>query len=321
MSRNLVEVKNLKKYFAQKSGFFVGKALVRAVDGIDLSIKKGETVGLVGESGCGKTTAARTILRLLDPTEGQILFDGTDLVTLNNREMRKMRKDMQMVFQDPFSSLNPVMTVGAMVGRPLAIHGVAARDERHMVVAEMLEKVGLSPKHASRFPHEFSGGQRQRIAIARALIINPRFLVLDEPTSALDVSVQGQVLNLLKALGREYGLTFLFVSHNLSVIRYMSDRINVMYVGKILESGHKEVFEDPTHPYSKALFSAIPLPDPKAKSKAKRFVLSGDVPSPVNPPKGCRFHPRCPDAKNRCGKEEPKLVDLGNEHFVACHFD
>jgi len=316
---SFLEVKGLKKYFPIKGGV-LSRAVgyVRAVDGVNFCIEEGETLGLVGESGCGKTTVGRTILRLIEPTEGEIYFDGQDLMKLDEKRMREIRRKMQIVFQDPFASLNPRMTVKRIVGEPLVINHLAKGAKLNRRVLALLERVGLKPEHMNRYPHEFSGGQRQRIGIARALALNPKFIVLDEPTSALDVSVQAQALNLLEDLQQEMGLTYLFVSHDLSVIKHVSDHVAVMYVGKLVETGPiQEVFRHPMNPYTKALFSAVPIPDPERKRK--RIILTGDVPSPINPPSGCRFHPRCPQAMPKCKEKEPPLVDMGNGHCVACH--
>jgi len=314
----IVRVEKLKKYFLIYGGVIkkpVG--YVRAVDEVSMTINKKETIGLVGESGCGKTTLGRTIGKLLEPDGGKIYFKGVDITHMKDREFRKFRRYIQMVFQDPFASLNPRMTIKDIIGEPLKIHERIKGKELEERVLELLEVVGLKKEHLYRYPHEFSGGQRQRTNIARALSLNPDFIILDEPTSALDVSVQAQILNLLKDLQAEFGLTYLFISHDLSVVDYMSDRIAVMYLGKIIEIGDAEkVIEDRAHPYTKALFDSVPIPDPKLKKK--RRVLSGDVPSPINPPSGCRFHPRCPYAEEICMKEEPQL--MGNEkHMVACH--
>jgi len=320
MGGQLIEVKGLKKYFPIKGGVFQRvTGFVRAVDGVSFNIKQGDIFGLVGESGCGKTTLGRTCLRLVEPTSGEINFEGFDLLNLNLNEMQKVRRDMQMVFQDPFSSLHPRKMVKDIVGEGLVIHGLAKGPELQEKVLQTLEKVGLKKEHLYRYPHEFSGGQRQRIGIARALILNPKLIVLDEPTSALDVSVQAKILNLLLKLQKDLSLTYLFISHNLSVIEYMSDRIAVMYVGKIVEMGTKvELFEEPLHPYTKALFSAIPIPDPDFKHE--KIILKGDVPSPLNPPSGCRFHPRCPYSRPSCEENEPELINVGNGHLVACPF-
>ena len=317
--QTLLEVKDLKKWFPITGGILsrvVGN--VQAVDGVSFDIKKGETFGLVGESGCGKTTTGRMILRLIEPTSGSVVFEGVDILGLKGEAMRRMRREMQIIFQDPYASLNPRMTVGDIIGEPLEIHGVARGKEKEKRVSQLLERVHLRPGHARRFPHEFSGGQRQRIGIARALALNPKLIICDEPVSALDVSIQSQVLNLLKELQAEFGLTYLFIAHGLHVVKHVSDRVGVMYLGKMVEVADSDgLFGSPQHPYTEALLSAIPIPDPTAKRE--RIVLQGDVPSPVNPPTGCRFNTRCPYAMEVCRQVEPKLTDLGNGHMVACH--
>lgn len=314
---SLLDVEGLSKYFVY--GNMLQRIIVKAVDGVDLSIQKGETLGLVGESGCGKTTVARTILGLIKPTSGKIVFENHELSRLNKREMMKLRREMQMVFQDPFSSVDPRMTVEKIVSEPLVTHTKLKGAELRDRVSHLLEVVGLRPDHLRRYPHEFSGGQRQRIAIARALALNPKFLILDEPTSSLDVSVQAQILNLLRELQRTHDLTYLFISHNLSVVHYMSDRICVMYLGKVVEDGPVySVFNDPKHPYTQALISAIPAA--QTERVRKEVLISGDVPSPVNPPSGCRFRTRCPLTADLCAAEEPLLTKIAGDREVACHF-
>lgn len=318
MTAPLVEINNLKKYFPKKKGLF-GKntTFVKAVDDISFSIKKGETLGLVGESGCGKSTTGRMIMKLLDATEGKIFFEGKDITHLNDDEIRSMRKDFQMVFQDPYASLNPRLKVGEIIEEPLLIHGYP-KDKLKERVEYLLEVVGLSAYHADRYPHEFSGGQRQRIGIARALAINPKLIVADEPVSALDVSIQSQILNLLKDLQEEFGLTYLFIAHDLSVVEHISDRVGVMYLGKIVELTDKEtLYRNPLHPYTKALMSAVPIPDPTIKRE--RIILKGDIPSPSNPPSGCTFHTRCPFAMEQCKLDVPALQEVEEGHFVSCH--
>ncbi len=319
---DLLEVRDLYKYFPINAGVFsrhVGD--VKAVDGVDFSIRSGDTLGLVGESGSGKTTAGRVVLRLLPATKGQVLFEGTDIGELGREEMRKLRKSMQIIFQDPYASLNPRMTVGDIVGEPLRIHDLAKGKEAETRVQELLRLVGLQPYHANRYPHEFSGGQRQRIGIARALAVSPKFIVADEPVSALDVSIQAQVINLLQDLQAQFGLTYLFIAHDLSVVRHISTRVAVMYVGKIVEIADRDdLYENPLHPYTQALLSAIPIPDPAIESRRKRIIISGDIPSPVNPPSGCRFHTRCPIAFDRCKVEVPPLRSYAPNHVAACHW-
>ncbi|WP_322815017.1 dipeptide ABC transporter ATP-binding protein [Chloroflexus sp.] len=316
----LLEVRNLKKYFPIKGGFLRRTvAEVRAVDDVSFTVKRGETLGLVGESGCGKTTTGRTVLRLERATAGEVIFEGQDVMRASGRTMKALRRDMQIIFQDPYASLDPRITIGESVAEGLVIHGIGTPAERRERVREVLAKVGLSASHMSRFPHEFSGGQRQRIGIARALIMEPKLIVCDEPVSALDVSIQSQVLNLLRSLQREFGLTYLFIAHNLAVVEHISDRVGVMYLGKMVElTTSDELFREPLHPYTKALISAIPNPNPFAKRE--RIVLQGDVPSPINPPSGCRFHPRCWIAKSICKEQEPVFEEKRKGHWVSCHF-
>lgn len=317
-NENLLVVDNLKKYFPIKGGIIQREvARVHAVDGVSFAIKKGETLGLVGESGCGKSTAGRVILRLLEPTAGKVHFEGVDVFELDKGEIRSLRRDMQIIFQDPYGSLNPRMTVGNIVGEGLAIHGLASGAKKESEVKRLLEVVGLQPHHMRRYPHEFSGGQRQRVGIARALAVNPKFIVCDEPVSALDVSIQAQVINLLEDLQKEFALTYLFIAHNLNVVEHVSNRVAVMYLGKIVEIAERSsIYESPKHPYTQALLSAVPIPDPEVKRD--RILLQGDVPSPINPPTGCHFHPRCPQRMDICDKEEPPLTDLGGGHMGAC---
>jgi peptide/nickel transport system ATP-binding protein/oligopeptide transport system ATP-binding protein len=317
---NLVEVKNLVKYYPVLGGVFRRVvAHVQAVDGVSFDIKEGETLGLVGESGCGKSTVGHTIIRLLEHTSGEVLFKGENVFGLKGSALKEMRRNMQIIFQDPYASLDPRLPIGESIAEGLKIHHIGSNKDRFNMVLDIMHKVGLEDYHATRYPHEFSGGQRQRIGIARALILRPKFLVLDEPVSALDVSVQAQVLNLLKDLQREFGLTYLFVAHNLGVVEHISDRVAVMYLGKIVEiTSREELFRNPMHPYTKALLSAIPAPIPGQKKE--RIILQGDVPSPLNPPMGCRFHPRCPWARVDCSETDPHLRELSSGHRVACHY-
>jgi len=317
----LLEVRNLVKHFRVAGGLFGGRSgLIRAVDGVSFELRRGETLGLVGESGCGKTTTGRCILQLERPTSGEVIFEGRDLTRLGEDELRAVRRKMQVIFQDPYSSLNPRMTVGQIIAEPLAVHGIVTeRRSRAQRMRDLLSHVGLLPQHADRYPHQLSGGQRQRVGIARALAVEPALIICDEPVSALDVSIQAQIINLLEDLQAQFGLTYLFVAHDLSVVRHISDRVAVMYLGKIVEiTDRKSLYDVPLHPYTKALLSAVPIPDPVLEAQRERVVLGGEVPSPLNPPPGCVFHPRCPIAVDRCRREVPELREIRAGHRAAC---
>jgi oligopeptide transport system ATP-binding protein len=319
VSEPLLQVKGLKKYFPITGGVF-GKKIseVKAVDDVTFTVYKGETLGIVGESGCGKSTTGRMLLRLIEPTEGSIVFEGKEVTKLSKSELRKMRRDMQMIFQDPFASLNPRHTVEKILEEPLVVHGIGSKEERKKRVQEMLEVVGLGRYHAKRYPHQFSGGQRQRIGIARVLMTNPKLIIADEPVSALDVSIQAQVLNLLEDLQKEFGLTYIFIAHDLGVVRHISDRVGVMYLGRLVElADSDQLYESPKHPYTKALLSAVPIPDPEYKKESQ--LLSGDLPNPANPPQGCAFHTRCSACMDICKQKRPEMKEVEKGHYVACH--
>jgi oligopeptide transport system ATP-binding protein len=320
---HLLEIRNLKMWFPITQGLILQRQVgwVKAVDDISFFVRRGETLGLVGESGCGKSTTGRAILQLYRPTAGEVLFDNKDLTTMKGGQLRRMRREMQMIFQDPYASLNPRMTVGSIIAEPLEIHNLARGREKQERVQELLRLVGLNPYFANRYPHEFSGGQRQRIGIARALAVQPSFIVCDEPISALDVSIQAQIINLLEELQGQFALTYLFIAHDLAVVRHISDRVAVMYLGKLVEVTTRDLlYERPLHPYTRALLSAVPVPDPAQEKKRTRIILTGDVPSPVNPPTGCRFHTRCPFARDNCRVDEPPLNQVEPDHWVACHY-
>jgi peptide/nickel transport system ATP-binding protein len=314
----LIEVEHLVKYFPVRTGLLKREsAWLQAVDDVSFSVKKGETLGLVGESGCGKTTVGRSILRLVEPTRGSVRYEGREIIHLKGQELKEIRRNMQIIFQDPYASLDPRMQVGDSLTEGLRIHKIGTRQDHQEISVELLKKVGLEEYHARRYPHEFSGGQRQRIGIARALALRPKFIVADEPVSALDVSIQAQILNLMKELQKEFELTYLFIAHNLSVVEHISDRVAVMYLGKIVEMAKRdELYRNPLHPYTQALMSAIPIPDPSQRKK--RIILTGDVPSPLHPPKGCRFHPRCPVVMEQCSHQEPELKQVNSDHIVSC---
>lgn len=315
----LLQVKNLKKFFSKGGGFLGGPLMVtKAVDDVTFNIAKGETFGLVGESGCGKSTTGRTIIRLYEPTDGSIVFDGSDITKLSEKQLLPYRKEIQMIFQDPYASLNPRMTVSDIIGEAMDIHNLAKGKERAEIIGNLLNRVGLKPEHASRYPHEFSGGQRQRIGIARALAVQPKFIICDEPISALDVSIQAQVVNMLEDLQEEFGLTYLFIAHDLSMVKHISNKLGVMYLGQLVETGDaSELYKNPQHPYTQALLSAIPVPNPR--SDKHRIMLEGDVPSPINPPSGCRFRTRCKYCMAKCSEVDPKLQEIAPGHFVSCH--
>ena len=323
MTQPLLKLEGLKKHFPTTTGgaFSKVKGTVKAVDGIDLEINAGQTIGLVGESGCGKTTAGRTILKLYEPTEGKIIFEGEDLAPLSPKKMKPYRAQMQMIFQDPFASLNPRQTVGSLIAAPFQIQGITPEGGIVEEVQRLMKRVGLNPEHINRYPHEFSGGQRQRIGVARAIALKPKLIVADEPVSALDVSIQAQVVNLLEDLQQEFNMAYIFVAHDLSVVQHISDRVIVMYLGKVMEEADKvDLFSHPRHPYTKALLSAVPVPDPKIGRARERIILQGDLPSPVNPPAGCVFNTRCWKAQDRCRTEVPQLMQIGTNHRIACHY-
>jgi oligopeptide transport system ATP-binding protein len=317
----LVKVENLKKYFPITRGVFqrhVGD--IKAVDGVSFFVRRSETLGLVGESGCGKTTTGRTLLQLYRPTSGEVYFEGQDLSVTKGEQLRQMRRRMQMIFQDPYASLNPRMTIGSIIGEPLEVHNIAKGQEKRDRVQELLRLVGLNPYFINRYPHEFSGGQRQRVGVARALALNPSFIVCDEPVSSVDVSIQAQIVNLLEDLQAQFNMAYLFIAHDLSMVRHISNRVAVMYLGKIVElTGRDELYDNPLHPYTQALLSAVPIPDPVVEERRKRIILEGDVPSPAHPPEGCNFNTRCPVVMDVCCKEDPEFKEVGWEHWVACH--